>query len=129
MIAERLCARRGYEAPVAKHPGGRKATGTVVTLPDGRLQGIITVHGKRKRLPPYPYGTTEAQAKIMTSELALNIPRGTAPEWFAGARLIVGSRIGRYTVSAKAARAQDLRAEAAADCCVAANSTSLCLDT
>lgn len=36
----------------AKHAGSRKPTGTVVTLPDGRPQSIITVHGKRKRLPP-----------------------------------------------------------------------------
>jgi hypothetical protein len=48
-------------------PGRRKPTGTVVTVPDGRLQGIITVHGKRKRLPPFPHGTSQAMAQERTA--------------------------------------------------------------
>jgi hypothetical protein len=32
-----------------KRRGGRKPTGTVDTLADGRLQGIITKHGPARR--------------------------------------------------------------------------------
>jgi hypothetical protein len=53
-----------------KHAGGRKPTGTVVPLPDGRLQGIITKHGKRKRLPPFPLGTSRAMAEERTAARA-----------------------------------------------------------
>jgi hypothetical protein len=35
-----------------------------------RLQGIITVHGKRKRLPPFPKGTSEAMAAERTAAKA-----------------------------------------------------------
>ena len=39
-----------------KHAGGRKPAGTVVTRPDGRLQGIITQHGRRKAPAAIPQG-------------------------------------------------------------------------
>jgi len=63
----------------SKHPGGRKPTGTVVTLADGRLQGIITVHGKRKRLPPFPKGTSRAMAKDKTAAKAEQAAKFPAP--------------------------------------------------
>jgi integrase len=44
--------------------GGRKRSGTVVKLPSGRFQVILTLDdGARKRLPPLPRGTSLAMAK------------------------------------------------------------------
>jgi hypothetical protein len=50
---------------------GRPATGTVVRIKSGpnagQLQGIITLaDGSRKRLPPFPPGTSEAMAEERT---------------------------------------------------------------
>src|SRR4051812_550180 len=43
---------------------GRPRTGTVVKTRDGRLQAIISLPGGgRKRLPPFPRGTSEAMAR------------------------------------------------------------------
>lgn len=48
----------------SERKGGRKATGTVAKTRDGRLQAIITLaDGTRKRLKPFPVGTSEAYAK------------------------------------------------------------------
>ncbi|MGE5783493.1 MAG: tyrosine-type recombinase/integrase [Myxococcales bacterium] len=42
----------------------RKATGTLIRLKDGRYQGLVTTgDGKRKRLPPFPAGMSEAMAR------------------------------------------------------------------
>jgi len=42
----------------------RKKTGTIVKTRDGRLQAIISLPGGgRKRLPPFPRGTSEAMAR------------------------------------------------------------------
>lgn len=50
-----------------RHGGGRPATGTVVTLKDGRHQGIITLSsGKRKRLPAFEHGTPKEVAEERT---------------------------------------------------------------
>jgi integrase len=49
----------------------KPATGTVVKTKSGRLQGIITLpSGKRKRLPPFPAGTSEAMAREKTAYFA-----------------------------------------------------------
>ncbi len=46
----------------------RKKTGTIVTLPDGRMQAIISLKdGSRKRLPPFPKGTSRAMALERTA--------------------------------------------------------------
>lgn len=48
----------------SERKGGRKPTGTVGKTRDGRLQAIITLaDGSRKRLKPFPVGTSEAYAK------------------------------------------------------------------
>jgi integrase len=54
-----------------KGRGGRPATGTVITIKSGphkgQLQGIITLaDGSRKRLPPFPRGTSKAMAEERT---------------------------------------------------------------
>lgn len=58
----------------------RKAIGTVVQLPDGRFQAVVTLgDGKRKRSAPFPVGTTKTEAK----EWAFSISeqwRGGAPK-------------------------------------------------
>ena len=42
----------------------RSRSGTVITLPDGRFQAVITLDdGARKRLPPFPKGTSKAMAQ------------------------------------------------------------------
>jgi hypothetical protein len=63
-----------------KKPGGRNATGTVVTLPDGRLQGIITMHGERKRLPPFPKGMSRAMSEDKTAAKAEQAAKMPAPK-------------------------------------------------
>jgi len=46
----------------------RKKTGTIVTLPDGRMQAVISLKdGTRKRLPPFPKGTSRAMALERTA--------------------------------------------------------------
>lgn len=46
----------------------KPATGTVVPTKSGRLQGIITLpNGKRKRLPAFPAGMSEAMAREKTA--------------------------------------------------------------
>lgn len=48
----------------SKNTPGRPRTGTVVKTRDGRLQAIISLPGGgRKRLPPFPRGTSEAMAR------------------------------------------------------------------
>jgi integrase len=43
--------------------GGRPRKGTVITLPDGRHQPVITLQdGSRKRMKPLPLGTSKAMA-------------------------------------------------------------------
>jgi len=59
--------------------GGRKATGTVVTLADGRLQGIVTLHGRRKRLPPFEKGMSKAMAEDKTAAKAAKAAKMPAP--------------------------------------------------
>ncbi len=64
--------------------GGRPRTGTIIKLSDGRLQGIVTLaDGSRKRLPPFPRGTSLEMAKERTthaSELAAKSgKRGSRP--------------------------------------------------
>jgi integrase len=42
----------------------RKRSGTIITLPDGRLQAILTLDdGSRKRIPPFPKGTSREMAR------------------------------------------------------------------
>lgn len=42
----------------------RKRTGTLVRTKSGRLQGMVVLaDGRRKRLPPFPVGTSEAMAR------------------------------------------------------------------
>ena len=44
--------------------GGRPATGTITKTRDGRLQAIITLaDGTKKRMSPFPKGTSEAMAR------------------------------------------------------------------
>ena len=68
--------------------GGRQRTGTVIKLKDGRLQGIITLaDGGRKRLPPFPKGTSEAMAREKTAYYAeLATKKGREPPESRGAR-------------------------------------------
>jgi len=44
--------------------------GTVQQLPDGRWQGILTLKGRRVRLPIFEAGTTEAEARRQTAKIA-----------------------------------------------------------
>jgi len=47
-----------------KRQGGRKPTGTIITLSDGRFQAIVTLcDGSRKRIPPFPKGTSREAAR------------------------------------------------------------------
>jgi integrase len=49
--------------PTTKGRGGRPRKGTVITLPDGRHQPVITLQdGSRKRMKPLPLGTSKAMA-------------------------------------------------------------------
>lgn len=71
---------------------GRPATGTVITIPSGphkgQLQGIITLaDGSRRRLPPFPRGTSRAMAEertlvraeqARTQRLRKHVPEGPA---------------------------------------------------
>lgn len=73
---------------------GRPRTGTIVRTRDGRLQAIVTMaDGKRKRLPPFPRGMSEAmarekvavraeQASERDSETRSGAPKGSVTEWF-----------------------------------------------
>src|SRR6187431_2508836 len=78
--AKRLQLRARPRMVDAKRAGGRKAKGTVVKLADGRLQGIVTVHGKRKRLKPFPKGTSEAMAEERTAANAQKFAALPAPK-------------------------------------------------
>jgi hypothetical protein len=65
--------------------GGRARVGTVLKTRDGRLQGQVTfADGSRKRLKPFPKGTSEAMAREKTAyhaEIAAKItPKKAAPE-------------------------------------------------
>ncbi len=58
--------------------GGRARTGTVITLPDGRRQGIVSLpNGRRHRLPPFPAKWTDAKCAETTAHYSEN-PK---PEW------------------------------------------------
>ncbi len=58
--------------------GGRPRTGTVITLPDGRRQGIVSLpNGRRHRLPPFPAKWTDAKCEETTAHYSEN-PK---PEW------------------------------------------------
>jgi len=58
--------------------GGRPRTGTVITLPDGRRQGIVSLpNGRRHRLAPYPAKWTDAKCEETTAHYSEN-PK---PEW------------------------------------------------
>jgi superfamily II DNA or RNA helicase len=47
--------------------GGRKRTGCVITTKSGKLQAVIPLFdGKRKRMPPFPIGTTVDEARCIT---------------------------------------------------------------
>lgn len=60
--------------------GGRKRTGTVITLPDGRRQGIVSLpNGRRRRLDPFPAKWSDAKCEETTAYYSEN-PK---PEWLA----------------------------------------------
>ncbi|HEU4544630.1 MAG TPA: hypothetical protein VFR23_26120 [Jiangellaceae bacterium] len=78
-----------------KSKGGRPRTGTVLTLPDGRFQPVVTLaDGSRKRMKPLPLGTSRAMAEEKAryhTELAAKLgskraaPKGApsaATEWW-----------------------------------------------
>jgi hypothetical protein len=50
--------------PDEKPKPGRKRAGTIIKTRGGRLQAMSTLpDGSRKRLPPFPRGTSEAMAR------------------------------------------------------------------
>jgi len=54
-----------------KRHGGRKATGTIIKLPSGKWQAIVRlVDGTRKRMPPFPLGTSEEMAREKAAHYA-----------------------------------------------------------
>lgn len=47
-----------------KRHGGRAATGTIIRTKSGRWQAVVRlVDGSRKRIPPFPHGTSEEMAR------------------------------------------------------------------
>ena len=58
---------------------GRKKTGTLLKTKDGRWQPQITLaDGSRKRLRPFPKGTSEEEARRMTARFAAEAAKRTA---------------------------------------------------
>jgi len=58
--------------------GGRPRTGTVITLPDGRRQGIVSLpNGRRHRLPPFPEKWSDAKC----TETVAHYSENPKPEW------------------------------------------------
>jgi integrase len=59
-----------------KRKGGRRSTGTVVRTKRGLFQAVITLtDGRRKRLPPFPVGTSEAMARERAAHYAEEVLR------------------------------------------------------
>ncbi|MBK8994616.1 MAG: site-specific integrase [Myxococcales bacterium] len=57
-----------------KPKAGRKATGTITKTKTGLWQAIVTLaDGTRKRLPPFPKGTSEAMARAKTERMAEDV--------------------------------------------------------
>ncbi len=55
---------------------GRKATGTITKTKAGLWQAIVTLaDGTRKRLPPFPKGTSEAMAREKATHYAAEVAR------------------------------------------------------